>query len=282
MAGCSRVRAARPRGCLQGPARYGPRRKWEIVCGRFRRLWSISNSFARSSWRVRGGAPAGLPPATVSWRTPPVHGAATGRKPITDDRLRRGCAWSSTVTVGVLAAGTESQSRAPPAHHARVLGARCSEHRTAAQHHGASRDHARPCTRTNDSRHQPRVRAKAAGIERLRGEPADIGCPAATGSRIAGAGPALQHPPPDEKADQEEEHADDELSRAHTPTVAPISTERKRASAALHAPADARSRARRARRRRPCAARPCDRRRRRRSPRSADRGPARCHPNPGP
>ena len=43
---------------------------------------------------------------------PPVRSAATGRETITDDRIRRECSWSSTVTAGLPAPGTERQNRA--------------------------------------------------------------------------------------------------------------------------------------------------------------------------
>ena len=76
--------------------------------------------------RCCGGAAIHRPHSQVDRRTPLVHGAATGRETITDDRIGRECAWSSTVTVGLPAPGTERQSRAtatddgaqqPPARH---------------------------------------------------------------------------------------------------------------------------------------------------------------------
>ncbi len=55
-------------GCDE--SRRGVTQTMEIVCDRFCQSWPFSNNLARSSWRVRRGAPAELRQATVSWRTP--------------------------------------------------------------------------------------------------------------------------------------------------------------------------------------------------------------------
>ena len=129
-----RVRATRPRGRVQGdrqaPGHGDSGRTFVIDPGR--------GGPSRPTTRGRAGASVGVRqlafPRRRSAGAPPGHGAATGRKPITDDRLRRGCAWSSTVTVGVPASRHREQAprtgpmtarHAPPTRHSPFLGACC-------------------------------------------------------------------------------------------------------------------------------------------------------------
>ncbi len=68
--GRSRVRAARPRGRVQGDRQGTGHGDSGRSCAERHRSRPLSNTIARSNWRVRGGALADLRQARVSWRTP--------------------------------------------------------------------------------------------------------------------------------------------------------------------------------------------------------------------
>ena len=94
------------------PASYGPRRPMgDRACDRFRAVVALLEQHRAVELARAVGVRQLAFPRRRSAGAPPGARRCHSRKSITDDRPGRGCAWSSTVTVGVPAAGTACRSR---------------------------------------------------------------------------------------------------------------------------------------------------------------------------
>ena len=153
-------RAARPRDRLPGDRKLRATETWEIV-RESPSVVALLDTIARSSWRVRGGAPVGFRLAQVSWRTPSrtalsraqtimMARSARARQCLCQDRnCRCPC---STPRVPEPVDATDDRAGAPPARpQPPPRPACCFGHATCPRAVGTSRGSRRPDASAEES-----------------------------------------------------------------------------------------------------------------------------------